>query len=83
MNHIKNHLQEIGKGLEYSSSKYENFIMLGDSNAEMSKPDVSKFCALYNFTNLMKEPACYKNVGKPTLIDHILTNHVRWGFETQ
>ena len=29
--------------------------MLGDSNAEMSKPHVSKFCALYNFTNLMKE----------------------------
>ena len=33
---IKNHLQEIGKGLDYYSSKYENFIVLGDFNAEMS-----------------------------------------------
>ena len=77
MSHIKNHLQEIGKGLEYFSSKYENFIVLGDFNAEMSNPHMSEFCALYNFANLIKEPTCYKNVDKPTSIDHILTNHSR------
>ena len=77
MSNIKNHLQEIGKGLDYYSSKYENFIVLGDFNAEMSNPNMSEFCALYNFTNLIKEPTCYKNVDKPTSIDHILTNHVR------
>ena len=32
LNHIKNHLQGIGKGLEYYSSKYENFIVFGDFN---------------------------------------------------
>ena len=36
-----------------------------------------KFCALYNFTNLIKELTCYKNVDKPTFIDPILTNHAR------
>ena len=77
MSHIKNHLQEIGKGLDYFSSKYENFIVLGDVDAEMSNPHMSEFSALYNFINLIKEPTCYKNVDKPTSIDHILTNHAR------
>ena len=78
MSHIKNHLQGIGKRLENYSSKYENFIVLGDFNAEMSNPHMSEFRALYNVTNLFKEPpTCYKNVDKPTSIDHILTNHAR------
>ena len=51
--------------------------MLGDFNAEISNPHMSEFCALYNFTNIIKEPTCYKNVNKPTSIDHILTNHAR------
>ena len=77
LSHIKNYLQEIGKGLDYYSSKYENFIVLGDFNAEMSNPHMSEFCALYNFTNLIKKYTCYKNVGNLTTIDHILTNHPR------
>ena len=50
---------------------------MSDFNAEMSNPHKSEFCALYNFTNLTKEPTRYKNVDTPTSIDHILTNHGR------
>ena len=77
MSHIKNNLLEIGKGLEYYSSKYENFIVFHDFNAEILNPDISEFCAVYNFTNLIQEPTSYKNVDKPTSTDHILTNHAR------
>ena len=77
MSHIKNHLQEIGKGLQYYKSRYETFIVLGDLNTEMSNSNMSEFCALYNLTNLIKESTCYKNVDKPASIDHILTNHAR------
>ena len=48
--------------------------MLGDFNAEMSNPHMSEFCAFFNFTNLIKERRYYKNVDKPTSINHILTN---------
>ena len=50
---------------------------MGDFNTEMSNPHMSELCTLYNFTNLIKECTCYKNLDKPTFIDHILTNHAR------
>ena len=65
------------KGLDYYASKYENFIVLGNFNAEISNPHMSEFCALYNFKSLIKEATCYKNVDKPTSIGHILTNNAR------
>ena len=43
----------------------------------MSDRHMSEFSALLNFKTLVKKPACYKNVDKPTSIDHILTNHTR------
>ena len=52
--------------------------MFGDFNAEMSNPHISEFCTVYSFTNLIKEPTCYKNVDKPKSIDNILTNYSRW-----
>ena len=43
----------------------------------MSNPHMSEFSGLYNVTNLINEPTSYKNVDKPTFIDHILTNRAR------
>ena len=45
---------------------------------KMSNPHMTEFCALYNFTNHIKESTWYRNGGKPMSIDHILTNHARW-----
>ena len=51
------------------------FLSLGNFNAEMSKFHIQDFCAVFNLKNLIKEPACFKNLGKPTGIGLILTNH--------
>ena len=77
LSNIKDHLVEIKNGLEFYSSKYENFIVLGDFNAEMENIHLSDFCALFNLKNLVKGPTCFKNLDRPTSIDHILTNRHR------
>ena len=58
------------------ASKYENFVVLDDSNAEMTNTNM-EFCVVYNFKSLIKHPTYFKNPEKPTTIDHILTNHPR------
>ena len=43
-NLISNHLKEIGKNLDNYSSKYDNFILLGDLNSEPIESAVRDFC---------------------------------------
>ena len=64
---IKNHLKAIGKNVD-------NFIALGDFNAEPTEIAMSDFMEAYNFKNLTKGPTCFKNPNKPSCIDLILTN---------
>ena len=71
---LNNHIQNISKGLDFYSSKYDNFIALGDFNAETSDPIISEFCATHNLKNLVKEPTSFKSLKNPTCIDLILTN---------
>ena len=71
---LNNHIQNISKCLDFYSSKYNNFIVLGNFNAETSNPIISEFCATYNLKNLIKEPTCFKSLKNPTCIDLILTN---------
>ena len=71
---IVNHLECIGKELDTLSEKYENVILLGDFNAEMSEDTMQIFCNTYNLKNLVIENTCFKNIEKPTCIDLILTN---------
>ena len=65
----------IGRGIDFYSSKYDNFIVLGDLNAEISNLFLEQFCALYNLKSLIKEATCFKRVGNLSCIDVILTNH--------
>ena len=77
LNSIQNHLVQLSKKFDFYSSKYENFIVLGDFIAEMINTHTEEFCSVYNFESLIKDPACFKNPEKPTTTDHILTNHPR------
>ena len=71
INSIENHLVQLSKMFDFYSSKYENFIVLGDVSTEMTNTH-REFCSVYNFKSLMKDPTCFKNPEKPTTIDHIL-----------
>ena len=75
VSHIQNHTVNLSKNLDFYSSKYENFIVIIDFNAEMTNNYLDEFCASYNLKNLIKQPTCFKYPDNATLIDHILTNH--------
>ena len=51
-----------------------NLVVLGDLNINMmaSGNSLSNFCDLYDMTNLVKEPTCFKSLNNPSLIDVIL-----------
>ena len=68
---------QLSKEFDVYSSKYENFIALGDFIAGMANIHMEEFCSVYNFKNFIKDPACFKNPEKPTTTDHILTKHPR------
>ena len=65
-NLISNHLKEIGKILDNYSSKYDNFILLGDFNSEPTESAVRDFCK--------DNTCCFKNPSKPSCIDLVITN---------
>ena len=74
---IDEHLRAIGRNLDLCSGKYENFILMGDFNAEPTENAMEEFMKVYNLKNLVKGPTCYKNPAKPSCIDLILTNRHR------
>ena len=75
VNLIADHLQSISRGLDFYSSKYDNFIILGDFNTEVSNIVFEQFCGTYNLKSLFKVPTCFKSIENPSCIDLILTNH--------
>ena len=74
-NLIADHLHCIGRGIVFCSSKYDNFIVLGDLNTEVSNSFSEQFCSSYNLIRLIKEPTCIKTYDNPSGLDPILTNH--------
>ena len=63
-----------GRSLDSYMSSYDDFLVIGDLNSEISGIAMSEFCKTYNLQNLVKDPTCYKNPSKPTCIDLILTD---------
>ena len=56
---ISEHLNEIGKSLLLS--KYDNFMLMDDLDAEPTEAAVSDFCEIYTLKHLIKEKTCFKN----------------------
>ena len=74
---IKGYLEYISKEIDSHSSKYDNFLLLGDFNSEPTKETMKSFCQIYSFKNLLDKPTCYKNQTNPSCVDLIITNKSR------
>ena len=72
--YISYFLGHVSKGLDKVLAKYDNFLILGDFNSQMSETYMKDFCVLYILENLIKEPTCYKYPNNPSSIDIMLTN---------
>ena len=68
---IVSYLSELGKILDTQVSKYENILLIGDFNSEITETKMSEFCDVYNLKNLIKDPTCFKNPLNPSCIDLI------------
>ena len=62
---------------------YDNIILLGDFNSEVTDDAMVEFCEVFNLGNLVKVPTCFKNPDNPSCIDLILTNRVKSFQETK
>ena len=71
---IESHLDSVSNSIDSLSSKYDNFILLGDFNSWMEDSPMKAFGEINKLWNLMKEPTCFKNPENPTCIDLILAN---------
>ena len=71
---IGSFLDSVGKELDKFLPQYENLLLLGDFNSEMSEENMKDFCETYNLTNLITDPTCFKSLDNPSRIDVMLTN---------
>ena len=70
-------MDSIGKVIDSLFARYENFILIGDINAEESDTTIKDFCDIYSFKNLIKDATCFKIPDKPKCIDPMLTSRNR------
>ena len=64
INLIAVYLHFIGTGIDFNSSKYANFVVLGDLNKEVFNSFIEQFYfyALYNVKSLIKDSAYFKKL---------------------
>ena len=58
---ISNFVTRIVPIIDYHMPKYDNFLLLGDFNSEMQEHAMKEFSEIYNLSNLIKDPTCFKN----------------------
>ena len=56
---ISKFLDGISEELDKFLPKYENLLMLGDWNSDVTEGRMAEFCEMYNLENLINEPTCF------------------------
>ena len=75
--YIEDFLKDVGNCLDIYLNSYENLIIMGDLNSEITERAMHEFCDIFNLKSLISEPTCFKNIMNPSCIDLILTNRNR------
>ena len=57
-------LNHVSKNLDKGMENYDNFLLTHDFNSTMSEKQMSDFCMLYDLSNLITAPTCYKKPQK-------------------
>ena len=71
-----NFLKVLGENLSHYLPHYDNIIILGDFNCEVTEDRMDEFTSLFNLRSLIKTPTCFKSQENPSCIDLILTNRI-------
>ena len=74
---IFSHMESMDKAVDSPTSKYEDFLIIGNFNVQGEDTSVKDFCDIYSFKHLIKASAGYKNPNNPKCIDLIPTNRQR------
>ena len=53
---------------------YDNFLIVGAVNSEMTESALENFCGTYYLHNVIEDPTCFKNPDKLSYIDLLLIN---------
>ena len=64
---------DIGKVLGSFVGNYDNFLIIGDLNPEITENSMHEFCNSYNLHSLCHKSTCYKKPEKPSCIELLLT----------
>ena len=80
-NLIADYLNCIGRGINFYTSKYDNFIVLGDLNTEVSNSCLEQFCTSYSLKVSLKEPTCFEIVNNLSCIN-LVKKIIRSAFKT-
>ena len=73
-NLINCHLQKLAKGIQIYSNNYDDILLMGYFNAEVTNISFSSFCKLYEGKSITNQSTCYKNPTNPSCINPFLTN---------
>ena len=68
---------EIGRVLDLYLASYDNYILVGDFNREVSDSHLQDFMLNFGLSNIVKDKTCFKNPNNPSCIDLFLTNKPR------
>ena len=61
-NNISNHLHHLNKGLDVYLKSYDNILIMGDLNSEVSENCLNGFCNVISLKTHNRGPTCYKNL---------------------